>query len=68
MLEESRGYQTNYKPKPFFYLVVYGENGLCKAIFPMTKDARRHTIQDWWKSIGIRYIIHSQELFDKWTK
>ena len=41
---ESRGYQTKYQPKMFYWFVPYSSNGLPSGIMGITRDARRKNI------------------------
>jgi len=63
--EESRGYSTNYKRKPFLYLIIY-HNGICKSIHGITRIAQLKTMFTHWANHNIDYKIHNQILFDKY--
>ncbi len=65
LCEQSRGYQTGYKHKPFLYLICYKEH-ICISIHGMTGYAKKKKIVDYWESKGITYKVHNQLLFDKY--
>jgi len=63
---ESRGYQTGYKHKRYFWLVLIKDNkiievtGISKAGYP--------EIIDKWNKNNVTYTIYNQELFNAWIK
>jgi len=66
-IRQSRGYQTNYKPKRFYYLVVY-KDGVAISYTGMSNDPRRKTMVKYWQEKGIEYKILKQNLFDELLK
>jgi len=62
--KESRGGQTNYKHKTFFYLVIY-KDGVAISYAGMSNDPRRKTMVKYWQEKGIEYKILKQNLFDE---
>lgn len=61
---ESRGYQTNYKYKNFFYFILY-KNDEATDYKGITNITQKHTLIDHWREKGISYKIVDQELFDE---
>lgn len=59
-VKESRGYQTDYKHKTFFYF-VYSPRSKPVGI---TNDPRRHTMQEFWEEKKIPYRIVNQKLYE----
>ncbi|RKY07624.1 MAG: hypothetical protein DRP65_10195 [Planctomycetota bacterium] len=46
MAPESRGYKTGYRPKDFFWLVPFTNNGVPRGNWlGISRDARRRTIE-----------------------
>jgi len=62
--KESRGYQTDYKHKTFFYLVIYKE-GQPVRYTGLTNDPRRKTMVKYWQENRICCKIFNQRLFDE---
>lgn len=64
-VSESRGYQTGYCHKVFFYLVTY-KNGLPEGYAPMTRDPRKHGLIEYWNTNNIAHKITDINLFNEW--
>jgi hypothetical protein len=66
-LSSSRGYQTGYTSKRFFYLVKFEikADGLAiaESIGGITKDSRRHTMQTYWRDNGFKALIFNADMF-----
>jgi len=63
---ESRGYQTGYRHKRYFWLVLIKDNriievtGISRAGYP--------GIIDKWNEKDLTYIIYNKKLFNIWIK
>ncbi|MFW6225422.1 MAG: hypothetical protein ACOC3V_00520 [bacterium] len=69
-LDQSRGYQTNYGSKEFFYLVGYRNNNI--SIIPITSNKSlngrtKKSLMDWWDKEFLLDIV-DQDALDRWLK
>jgi len=65
--KESRGFQTNYRYKPFYFSVTI-KNCLPASWSAITKDSRRKEFIARCEKQGTKVIITNAEIFDQWTK
>jgi len=67
-VEESRGYQTQYQLKRFFYFVPLNNLGIPIYYQGITKDCRRHDFANRCKTQGTTVKIVNSNLFNEWLK
>lgn len=63
---ESRGYQTDFQLRPFFYIISF-HDGVPVWIEAVTKDARRKNIVKHLTEQSLDWQIVNQESFDLWV-
>lgn len=66
-VQESRGYQTDYRAATFFYFVSFSENKVPTYCCGITNDQRRHNFIERCKEQNTTVHVINQELFDKWA-
>ena len=64
-MSESRGYQTKFCCKYFFYIVTFKNSVPC-GVQGVTRDSRRKTFLDHAKKQGISVNIIQPDIFEAW--